>query len=338
MLRHSHRDLVLALCCFSMLFLVSCALADAGPGSPLERANDLLATHLSEKGGYFVQITDTHIGGGAEEEPANNLFADRHPSERLRRLLTYLRGLDPAPDFLLITGDLTDHGGAEELARFLKILDEEWTLPVRLVRGNHDWDLEVFLEAVAGRPELEGERMARTGYCYAFDYQGARAIVLDSEEYQAGSPQAQWLEREIAQAGDTPLLPISHRQVLPTGNPLVDNWGGGAAQADGKALLESLSRAQHLLPFLCGHVHYTSRNDSDGFTQLTLTSSFYAVEDLSNKEGPLRARLCHVAGGELRWTALTDADGDTEVEWQASAENEETAAEGAGVAPAAAAG
>lgn len=280
-----------------------------------EAANRFLAEYLSPAGGYFVQITDSHIGGGAEEIGSQGFFSDRHPSEHLRQLLTHLRSLDPAPDFLLVTGDLTDHGTPEELRRFREILREEWPFAAYFVRGNHDRDLAAFLDAMADRPECERRRMERTGYCYAFDYRGVRVLCVDSETYRQGSPQAQWIDRVVEAAGDRPVLPVSHRHVLPTGHPLVDKWGGAAIQPDAPELIAALRRARRLHPLLCGHVHYGCQTSLEGFVQLSLTSSFYGVEDLGDTTGPLRARLCHLRDGELEWTAVTDALGGTAMEW-----------------------
>ncbi len=295
--------------------------ANATPVSEAaDDANRFLEENLDPAGGYFVQITDTHIGGGAEEDPPEGLFADRKPSEHLRQLLSHLRSLDPAPDFLLITGDLSDHGTAGELSSFRDIVAEEWPLPVHFVRGNHDRDLNAFLEAMSDQAEFDAARMAEAGYCYAFDYRGVRVVCLDSETYRDGSSQARWLEDEIAGLGVTPLLAASHRHLLPTGHGLVDHWGGATVQTDAEALMATLKGAPRLLPFLCGHVHYTCGVRQDSFLQLCLTSSFYAVEDLGDLTGPLRARLCHVRDGELLWTAITDAQRDTAIEWSAAAE------------------
>jgi 3',5'-cyclic AMP phosphodiesterase CpdA len=280
----------------------------------LANADSYLRGNLGGDRHYFAQITDTHIGGGADGGESD-LFRDRSPRRKLVSALGWLSKLNPAPDFILITGDLSDHGRPAELATFVSTVLEGTSLPVRPVRGNHDGDLGAVLDALQGRPEVERARMEGTGYCYALDYQGLRLIVLDSEAYSLGSDEQRWLSTELAGVGDRSFLVASHRHIYPVGNLFVDNQGPGFAQRDGSAMAAQLTGTPGFSGLLCGHVHITKLTTEGEFRQFALTSTFYAFENLGAVEGGLYTRFCHVDAGRLQWTAIANMTGPTTREW-----------------------
>ncbi len=72
----------------------------------------------------FVQLTDTHVG----RENDHSAFD---------RMINAVQKLSPKPDFVIITGDLTDTFKAREIKRFRALL-ARFTVPAYLVPGNHD--------------------------------------------------------------------------------------------------------------------------------------------------------------------------------------------------------
>jgi len=290
-------------------------------------ANAFLAQNLTGGRHYFIQISDTHIGGGAEAEREKQLFPKVHPTEKLRHALRIIAAFDPRPDFLLITGDLSDHSLPAEYDALKRVLSDGWTGPLALMRGNHDKDLGAFLEAFDYLPYTDPQRMADTGFCYAFDYEGVRVVCLDSEKYSSVLPESRWLADELALAGDRAVLVANHRHLFGTGNRLVDSVKGGLPQPEADAMAQQLRGARNLAGLLCGHIHYTSAREQDGIRQFTISSTFYAIEALGSVDGGLFARLVHVDAGEVRWTAVKDLLGATRPEWPAEPPTGEEAAD-----------
>src|SRR5687768_14794599 len=59
----------------------------------------------------FVQISDTHVGPKTKAATFSQIIKD-------------VNGLDPAPAFVLVTGDLTEDGKPEEYAEYKRIIAE----------------------------------------------------------------------------------------------------------------------------------------------------------------------------------------------------------------------
>jgi 3',5'-cyclic-AMP phosphodiesterase len=72
----------------------------------------------------FVHLSDTHVGRAAD-------------AQAFARAIEAINALDPAPTFVLITGDLTDTFRGWEVRKF-KELTERLDMPTFIVPGNHD--------------------------------------------------------------------------------------------------------------------------------------------------------------------------------------------------------
>ncbi|NJO33526.1 MAG: sigma 54-interacting transcriptional regulator [Rhodospirillales bacterium] len=80
----------------------------------------------------IAQISDTHI------RPKGVLAMGRvDTAGYLARAVAHIDALRPAPDVVLVTGDLVDAGMAEEYAHLRGLL-APLAMPVHLIPGNHD--------------------------------------------------------------------------------------------------------------------------------------------------------------------------------------------------------
>ena len=75
----------------------------------------------------IAHLSDTHFGGRWA------------PSDRARRVLDHVAPLDPPVDVLLVTGDIADHGTADEYDEATAVLGA-WagSAPMLVLPGNHD--------------------------------------------------------------------------------------------------------------------------------------------------------------------------------------------------------
>ena len=81
----------------------------------------------------ICQLTDLHVRPVGK--PANRLSETNMFTERAFRAVARL---DPSPDVVVITGDLTDCGLDEEYANLNRLLRRFLPMPVFVIPGNHD--------------------------------------------------------------------------------------------------------------------------------------------------------------------------------------------------------
>ncbi|MDH7507229.1 MAG: metallophosphoesterase [Candidatus Thermoplasmatota archaeon] len=96
---------------------------------------------------YFVQITDTHV--------MHKIFdRNENSKNRLKNVLSYICSFEKKPDFIVITGDLTEWGGSRISGTLNCIAftscfykkdgqlyaDENYMIPVYTTPGNHDYN------------------------------------------------------------------------------------------------------------------------------------------------------------------------------------------------------
>jgi 3',5'-cyclic-AMP phosphodiesterase len=187
----------------------------------------------------IAHVSDTHFGGPPEAR------------DRAERLLAHLDAMSPRPDLLLVSGDIADHGTAEEYAEARAVLDA-WTGPLALATGNHDVRSE-FVRGLLDR-EADGPVL------HAVDGPGCRVLVLDSlvdavdgqrqDHGVVGPDQLDWLDRQLA--GDArPAFVSLHHPPVDIGLELM----APILLRDPAPLAEVVSRHDHVVAILVGHAH-----------------------------------------------------------------------------------
>lgn len=146
--------------------------------SPTASWNDGRDTQLT-----FVHLSDTHVGRAAD-------------AQAYARAIDAINALEPAPSFVLITGDLTDTFRGWEVRRF-RTLTARLRMPVFLVPGNHDVSFKPNVRRVAkwkrNFPEFATP--------YRRDVGPITLIGVDSQVFNArrGAPAAALARQEFAQ-------------------------------------------------------------------------------------------------------------------------------------------
>lgn len=214
----------------------------------------------------IAHLSDPHLTTGAlSAEPIFGLY------RALGRVLT----LDPQPDYTVITGDLADHGRADEYEALREVIDR-FPLPLHLVMGNHD-DPEAFLDAFAGSPYLGDAAQSH----YSVDYPAATIVVLDSRQEGTaagllGPDQLGWLDDVLARRPGVPAFVCLHHPPIPVGIVTLDP----IRLLDGDALAEVIARHQNVERVLAGHLHRIVSAPFAG-TQLSIAPSTYRQGELT---------------------------------------------------------
>jgi 3',5'-cyclic AMP phosphodiesterase CpdA len=214
----------------------------------------------------IAHLSDPHITTGP---------LGAFPAAGLHKALGRVIGLEPRPQAVVLTGDLTDHGEADEYAALREIL-HGYPLPVFLAAGNHD-DPTALRAEFAGTPHLDG---GDSTY-YAVDHGPARLVVLDSWIPQSasgrlGAEQLAWLDKTLLDQPDRPTLIAVHHPPVPLGLSLLDTM----QLQDAPALAEVIQSHQQVGRILCGHGHRIITTTFAG-TVLTMAPSTYRQTTLT---------------------------------------------------------
>ncbi len=202
-----------------------------GPGAPPLLVAQFSDLHLRAPGLTANRIVET------------NMLA--------ARAFAAFAALAPAPDALVITGDLADRGEAEAYRLLAGLIERHVRVPVILIPGNHD-------DRAAMRATL-GDRLAaddEAGINRPAEHLPVRLLPLDStiggeSHGRLGDGQLRFLRDRLA-ADPRPAAILLHHPPIATGIAHMDAIGLENAAALEAAIAPHAARVAGLW---CGHVH-----------------------------------------------------------------------------------
>ncbi len=193
----------------------------------------------------IVQLSDLHV-----KSRRALAFNVADSTTALERAVDHLEGMNPAPDCIVITGDIAELGEREAYEQVAATLSALSVL-VYAMPGNHD-DRENLRWALGFCCPVDPE--AEPYICYTVDTGPVRLVATDSIFPDSHSgymhpPVARWLEKKLAEKPDMPTLVFAHHPPFLSGLGEMD---------------EPYSRAEELARILgrhpqvwlcCGHLH-----------------------------------------------------------------------------------
>lgn len=229
----------------------------------------------------IAQITDTHI-----KLPGKLAYRRVDAAAMLRACVSALLDLDPQPDLIAYTGDLTDFGRPEEYAHLKEIL-APLRAPILTVPGNHD-EREAMRQAFAAEGYLPGRGFLQ----YAVERGSLRFIGLDTVIPGQGggelcAERLAWLDATLSLQPDMPTLVLMHHPPFLTGIAHMDRLG--LAGRDGFATV--MRRHAQIKAILCGHVHRPTFARVGGRAAMICPSPAHQVALDLRPEGPSAFRL-----------------------------------------------
>lgn len=237
----------------------------------------------------IAQLSDLHIGAD---------WAGGDPDAGLAAAVESARAT--APDVVLVTGDLTEDATDEQYERVAELL-APLTVPIYVLPGNCD-DRDA-LRRHFGLPGTDAEPI-----CYSVDLGPLRLVVLDSTipGESSGALDAQrlaWLDGELAQSPQQPVLIAMHHPPLLTGSPAWDRIC--LTNVDRGLLGEVVERHPQVRRIVTGHVHRTIVGELAGRSVLTVPSTYaqsrmeFGSGELEFAVEPARFAVHAVLDGEV---------------------------------------
>jgi 3',5'-cyclic AMP phosphodiesterase CpdA len=215
----------------------------------------------------LAQLSDPHVEVGTGDDGSSQALA-----AAVRAVLR----LDPLPDAVLVSGDVTNAADAASYALARELLDA-LPMPVHVLPGNHD-DRAALRACFGPGAGAEPYRWAaRCGGLRVSTVPGAPNGAFDAEA-------CAWLEETLAADPTTPTIVALHHPPVRIGIAELDDIR--VPPADAAALGVVLARFPQVRRVVCGHVHRGAVGALGGLPVFTCPSVY------------LQARL-DLAGGEI---------------------------------------
>lgn len=198
----------------------------------------------------IAQITDLHI-----RMPGQKAYRVVETDRCLPPAVAALNALDPAPDLVLISGDLTDFGRPTEYAHLHDML-EALRAPCYLMPGNHD-AREALAQVFGTHAYL---RQGLDGFLqYTLEDYPLRLIALDTvvpgqSHGELCQRRLDWLAERLAEQPGRPTALAMHHPPFATGIEHMDRMG---LLRGAEALEAIVARHPNVQRIMCGHLHRT---------------------------------------------------------------------------------
>lgn len=193
--------------------------------------------HVTVEGSFLRSLVDT---------PARFVAA-----------LETLATLPRSPDVILLSGDLVNDATAPEYGLLAECLAHA-PAPIVAVPGNHDHPRHLRDTIARLQPDLAPPPLpdADTPSHHTVEDWPVRLVALDStrrgfESGEITAASADWLDRTLAEAPDTPTIVLTHHTPYATGSWWFDYQGVAGVQL----LRTVLARHPQVLRVVAGHVH-----------------------------------------------------------------------------------
>lgn len=213
--------------------------------------------------GYLLvaQITDIHLF----DDPQQSLLGIT-TEESYQAILREIGILDPQPDVLLLTGDLTQDGGKAAYLRLRNSL-APLQLPTYWLPGNHD-DIALMQSDLVGGAIFTDKRVEMGGW---------QLLMLNSaipmKVYgRLSSDCLIWLDRQLALYPDLPTLIAFHHPALPIGS----SWMDDIALHNQDEFWQVCDRYTNVKVVVSGHAHQefdTTRHNGKSQVRYLVTPS-----------------------------------------------------------------
>ncbi len=196
----------------------------------------------------FLLLSDLHV---SHRLPADaGLLTDT--TRTLEEAVARINALQERPAFIVIAGDLTNHGEPDAYRKLATLL-ERLSLPLVMALGNHDT-----------RPGFRSIMLAEPGdptapYIHDTVIAGVHLIVLDSSipgriSGALGDDQFAFLEAALEREPGTPKVVVCHHP------PYLEDGDAGwhSLDAASSARLAEIVGGGRVAAILSGHVHHDS--------------------------------------------------------------------------------
>ena len=202
------------------------------------RQGEIVSNYPAQAAHRLIQITDPHIGGRPDYQ-----LLGLDTGHTLDEVLAAVDGVSPAPELMVVTGDVSANASEASYRRFLHKM-QRVTAPWYWLPGNHDNPQRMDQLAANRRPEV-------------VSVGNWRLLLLDTSvpgHICGGFDQAELtrIEQLISSLADHPLMLMMHHQPVAVGSHWID---GHMLKTGCEAFLDIVEKADNVRAITWGHVH-----------------------------------------------------------------------------------
>lgn len=228
----------------------------------------------------LLQLSDLHI-----REPGQLAYGRINTAPFLEQAIASIGRVNPKPDAVVITGDLTDFGRPAEYAHLRNLLSH-LSLPIYLLPGNHD-DRDHLRAAFPDHAYL-----GHSGFVqFSVSVGGLQLIALDTvipRAHEGGlcKERLAWLANELEAQSERPVVIAMHHPPFKT---LIGHMDEVGLMTGVEALEAIVVRHPNVERVICGHLHRSIQVRFGGTLAVTVPSTAHQVS------------LDLTPGGESTW-------------------------------------
>jgi len=216
----------------------------------------------------LLHLSDTHLLEGARLGGRYDTVAN------LERTLARIRAMQPHPDAIIVTGDLTEWGEPASYRRLrgmLEPLARDIGATLVWVAGNHD-------ERPALREHLLDGAATQDPVTSVHDLDGLRVIALDStvpgwHHGELDRSQLEWLRAELATPAPLGTILAMHHPPLPSHIPFFD-----ILELRDQPVLAAVIQGTDVRAILAGHLHYSTSGTFQGIPVSVASATCYTMD------------------------------------------------------------
>ena len=187
-----------------------------------------------------AQITDLHLFAAIDRQ-----LLDLPTHDSLQAVLERLAKLQPKPDILLLTGDLSQDGSHKSYERLQDLL-VPFEIPTYWLAGNHD-RLPV-MQQVLAHPPISSEKSFQAG---GWHFLLLNSLVPGSVCGQLSQESLEWLDWQLQQESDRPtLIGLHHPPCL-----VHSNWLDTSTLRNPADFFAIIDRHPQVKLVVFGHIH-----------------------------------------------------------------------------------
>lgn len=234
----------------------------------------------------LAQLTDTHVLHPDSTEPT---LVDH--VERLDLAVSSINAERPAPDAVLLTGDLTNNAEPGEIETLCEGL-APLTIPMLALPGNHDDRDQI-------RSAFDMPWATKDNLSWVVELEGLMVIGLDTTVPNAhygdfDQPRQEWLADALASTAGKPTAIAMHHPPFASGI----RWMDRSMLRNADVFIDMVASSSHLTRIFCGHLHRPITTSVGGIlTTVGPSTVHHVMLDLS-EDAPIEL-ICDPTGYQL---------------------------------------